>query len=115
LWLLEKRLQLVVSEELVLEYLGVFSDILGLNDTLVGQWRRRFEEDSRSTLVKLGRRYRASRDPDDNLLLATAASGRAAYLVTNDRDLLDLPVSFLRSLRFAVLTPAAFLRAVETQ
>jgi putative PIN family toxin of toxin-antitoxin system len=113
LWLLERRLQLVVSLDLIDEYLGVFQDVLGMDQELIGQWRRRFTADPRSTLVGLGRRYAASRDPDDNLLLATATSGRAAYLVTNDRDLLELPADFLRTLRYEVVTPLHFLRSIE--
>lgn len=42
LWLVEKRLQLIVSDKLVDEYLGVFRDVLGLEDTLVSEWDRRF-------------------------------------------------------------------------
>jgi len=64
----------------------------------------------RVTVVQLGRRYRESRDPDDNLLLATARAGKARYLITNDRDLLDLPEESRRSLPFGIGTPQGFLR-----
>ncbi len=114
LWLLERRLQLIVCRELVDEYLGVFSQILGLDDRLTGDWERRFIGDPRSTVVGLGRRYVASRDPDDNLLLATAAAGRAGYLVTNDRDLLDLPAELLPTLRFRIVTPREFLGTFDS-
>jgi putative PIN family toxin of toxin-antitoxin system len=109
LWLLEKRIQLVVSAGLIDEYLDVFQDVVGLDEELIGQWHKRFAADPRSTVVGLGRRYTASRDPDDNLLLAIAAAGRAAYLITNDRDLLDMPASFLRTLSYNVVTPRQFL------
>jgi putative PIN family toxin of toxin-antitoxin system len=113
LWLFEKRIQLIVSDELVVEYLGVFEELLGMKDELIEEWQRRFGSDSRSTVIRLGRRYTESRDADDNLLLATATAGRAAYLVTNDRDLLDLPASFRRTLRYGIVTPRQFLQAVE--
>jgi putative PIN family toxin of toxin-antitoxin system len=113
LWLLAKRLQLIVSADLIDEYLGVFRELLGMEEELIDQWRRRFTADGRSTVVALGRRYRESRDPDDNLLLATATAGRAAYLVANDRDLLELPDSFSRTLRFQIVTPRQFLQAIE--
>ena len=112
LWLLEKKIQLLVCRELIAEYLGVFQAVLGLNDELIDRWQRRFASDPRSTVVRLGRRYRASRDPDDNLLLATATAGRAAYLVTNDRDLLELPDGFQRTLKYQILTPRRFLESV---
>jgi putative PIN family toxin of toxin-antitoxin system len=112
LWLLEKKIQLLVCRELIAEYLGVFQAVLGLNDELIDRWQRRFASDPRSTVVRLGRRYRASRDPDDNLLLATATAGRAASLVTNDRDLLELPENFQRTLKYRILTPRRFLESV---
>jgi predicted nucleic acid-binding protein len=52
LWLMEKRLQLVVSHGLVEEYLGVFEDLLGMDSTLMDNWQRRFLADSRSSLVR---------------------------------------------------------------
>lgn len=112
LWLLEKRLQLIVSNELIDEYLEIFESILGMNEELIEDWRQRFASDPRSTLVGLGRRFTESRDPDDNLLLATATAGKAEYLVTNDHDLLDLPADFVKSLRFEIITPTVFLRAL---
>ena len=113
LWLVEKRLQLIVSNELVQEYLGIFADVLDMDEEALTAWQQRFVADSRSTLANLGRRYVESRDPDDNLLVATACAGRADYLVTNDRDLLELPEPFQRTLPFAIVTPQAFLAALE--
>jgi putative PIN family toxin of toxin-antitoxin system len=109
LWLLERRLQLVVSRELVEEYLGIFAEVLGMDAGLVEEWQQRFEQDTRVTVVQLGRRYTQSRDPDDNLLLATARAGKARYLITNDRDLLDLPEESRRSFPFAIRKPQEFL------
>jgi putative PIN family toxin of toxin-antitoxin system len=112
-WLLEKRLQLVVSRELVEEYLAIFAEVLGMDSGLIAQWRQRFEQDTRVTVVQLARRYTESRDPDDNLLLATARAGKARYLLTNDRDLLDLPEAARRSFPFEIQTPQQFLREWE--
>lgn len=113
LWLLEKRLQLVVSRELLEEYLEIFGAIVEMAPDVLSKWRQRFEKDRRSTVVSLGRRYTESRDPDDNLLLATARAGNAFYLITNDRDLLDLPVDFQRNLPFEIVSPRAFLAEFE--
>jgi predicted nucleic acid-binding protein len=46
-------------------------------------------------------------------MLATAGAGRAEYLVTNDRDLLDIPAAGRRKFKFAILTPAQFLAELE--
>jgi putative PIN family toxin of toxin-antitoxin system len=113
LWLLEKRLQLIVSELVVEEYLEIFDEVLGFEQDLLDEWEQRFLDDSRSTVVNLGRRYEYSRDPDDNLLLATAAAGRAEYLVSNDRDLLDIDPEEAAQLPFEIATPSAFLRQLE--
>lgn len=112
LWL-QKRLQLIVSNELVNEYLGVFAKVLELTPATIVRWESRFLSDPRSTLVNLGRRFRESRDPDDNMVLATADVGRVAFLMTNDRDLLDLPSDFKRSLKFRIATPAEFLEYIH--
>ena len=113
LWLIERKLQLVVCDELIDEYLEIFSEVLGMDDSTVRDWQVRFEADRRATLVGLGRRYTESRDPDDNLLLATATAGRAEFLITNDRDLLELPEEFRRRLPYNILTPQMFLRTWE--
>jgi uncharacterized protein len=47
-----------------------------------------------------------SRDPDDNLFVATAAAAQAAFVVTQDRDLLVLEKPF----GVAIVTPAEFLK-----
>ena len=54
-----------------------------------------------------------SRDPDDNLLLATAVAGKAKFLITHDRDLLDLPEAQRRKFKFEIVTPGDFLARLE--
>jgi putative PIN family toxin of toxin-antitoxin system len=109
LWLLERRLQLVVSRDLTAEYPAIFAEVLGMDSGLVAEWRHRFEQDLRVTVVMPDRRYAESRDPDDNLLLATARAGKARYLITNDRDLLEIPAETRRSFPFSIRTPGQFL------
>jgi predicted nucleic acid-binding protein len=52
---------------------------------------------------------RASRDPEDDKFLAAAVQAHARYIVTGDKDLLDLKVH--RGVR--VVKPAQFLRTIE--
>jgi putative PIN family toxin of toxin-antitoxin system len=113
LWLLEKRLQLIVTGEIIEEYLEIFRDVLKMDKETLEEWRNRFEEGSRCTVVRLGRRYTESRDPDDNIWLATAHAGHADYLVTNDRDLLDLPTDFQSRIPFVILPLSAFIQEFE--
>jgi putative PIN family toxin of toxin-antitoxin system len=115
LWLIERQLQLIVSAELIAEYLGIFADVLGMDTETVAEWRNRFEIDGRSSLVNLGRRYSASRDPDDNLLLATATAGDARFLITNDRDLLEVPDDVKQTLKYAIVKPQEFLKLWDAE
>jgi putative PIN family toxin of toxin-antitoxin system len=115
LWLVEKRLQLIVSAEVIAEYLEIFARVLGLDVEIIEQWRNRFHEDRRASFVRLGRRFQESRDPEDNFMLATALSGHADFLITNDKDLLDLPADFQKTLPFTICKPAAMLRALAKQ
>jgi putative PIN family toxin of toxin-antitoxin system len=50
-----------------------------------------------------------SRDPDDNIFVATAAAGQAAFLVTQDRDLLVLAKPF----GVAIVTPVELLKQLR--
>ena len=113
LWLLARQLQLIVSSEIITEYLDIFDRVLGLEFALVEKWRLRFEDDKRTTVVALTKRFHASRDPDDNLMLATAYAGKAEYLITNDNDLLDLPDDYQATLPFVVVRPLDFLNIWE--
>ena len=109
LWLVEKQLQLIVSHEIVAEYLEIFGEVLAMDADVVEEWHERFVLDPRATLVNLARRDDESRDPDDNVFLSTARAGKAKFLVTNDKDLLDISKSFQRTLPFVILTPSVFL------
>jgi predicted nucleic acid-binding protein len=50
-----------------------------------------------------------SRDPDDNLFVATAVASRAEFLVTQDRDLLVLEKPF----GVAIVTPVQLVRLLR--
>ena len=50
-----------------------------------------------------------SRDPDDNLFVATAAAVQASFLVTQDRDLLVLEKPF----GVAIVTPVELLKQLR--
>ena len=112
LWRTRRALQLVVSDETVTEYLEVLKRV-GIPEVRIRRLEERIRKRDTVTHVTLGARPTESRDPDDNLMLATAAVGRAEYLVTNDRDLLDIPADGMRKFKFAVVTPAQFLAALE--
>ncbi len=53
----------------------------------------------------------ASRDPEDDKFLGATMEARAAYVVTGDKDLLDL----LAYEGVRIITPAQFLKVLRTQ
>jgi putative PIN family toxin of toxin-antitoxin system len=87
------RYRLIVSPALVAEYLDVL-----LRPELLGRFATLANLDTASVFSLLARTDvvrpitvpAICRDPKDDMVLATAATGRAGYIVSEDRDLLDL-------------------------
>lgn len=111
LWL-QRRLQLAVSPEVVAEYKEVLAR-LGIAEKRVERFVQRLAERETVTHVNLGRRLHIGRDPSDEFILSTADAARVEYLVTLDKDLLELPWEERRRLRFQILTPSEFLKSIE--
>jgi putative PIN family toxin of toxin-antitoxin system len=114
LWRTRRTLQFVVSDEVVAEYLETLQR-LGVPDTRIKKLAERICNRQTVSHTNLGARSTESRDSDDNLMLATAAVGRAQYLVTNDRDLLDMPASAQKKFKFVIVTPGQLLARLEEQ
>jgi uncharacterized protein len=112
LWRDQRKLQLIVSREVVEEYLEVLARVR-VNRKWIDSFAERMRRRETVTYLSLGSRPTESRDPDDNLMLAAAVVGKAKYLVTNDRDLLDIPSSVRKKLRFSIVTPAQLLAELE--
>jgi putative PIN family toxin of toxin-antitoxin system len=103
-----------VSDEVIQEYLDVLSR-LGVPELLVKRLAERFARRKTVTHVSLGSRPKISRDPDDDIVIATARSGKARFLVTNDYDLLDTPTSEQTRLRLIIVTPADLLARIREE
>lgn len=85
--------QLLLSEPTLLELLEVLrrDELRRLFRTLVGRDPATVVQIALAAqTIELGDIPRVSRDPKDDKFLATARAGRAAYLVSEDGDLLDL-------------------------
>ena len=108
LWLVERKFKLALSSEIEAEYLRIFEELLGFDrDTLI-TWKRRFGNKRVTQAVGVGASS-LSRDPKDNVFIATATAAKEKFLVTNDRDLLDISEAKKRTLRFRIVTPTQFL------
>ncbi|MGB7922018.1 MAG: putative toxin-antitoxin system toxin component, PIN family [Pyrinomonadaceae bacterium] len=112
LWRTRRRLQLIVSDEVVTEYLEVLQR-LGVPQVRINRLEERIKSRQTVNHTKLGARPTESRDPDDNLILATAVAGKAEYVVTNDYDLLDISEPAKKKFKFSIVTPGQFLDRLE--
>jgi putative PIN family toxin of toxin-antitoxin system len=109
LWFIKGQIQLVVSSEIVEEYIVTLELVLGIADDILKGWQSRFFSHN-ADVVSPGKRYAFSRDSKDNVFLTIAAVGKADFLITNDRDLLDISAEDKRKLKFQIVTPAQFLK-----
>lgn len=112
LWRYERKLQLITSNEVVAEYFEILSR-LGAAENKVEAFREVLSRRQTVTHVNLGAQHSISRDPDDDVMLATAATGVAQFLITSDHDLLDIPPEQKRKFRFEIVTPGTFLARFE--
>lgn len=109
LWFIKSQVQLVISSEIVEEYIATMELILGIADDTLKKWQSRFSSHN-ADVFSPGKRYALSRDPKDNIFLTIAAVGKADFLITNDRDLLDISEANKRRLKFQIVTPGQFLK-----
>lgn len=112
LWLMRRRLQLIISRPILDEYLGTL-EMLGATPRNLTRIENYFSIAKTVSQINLGKRFYMSRDPDDNKFLDTAYAGKAKYLVTRDNDLLDIPKSDLRGLRFQIVSPLELLQQLD--
>ncbi|MBI4670725.1 MAG: putative toxin-antitoxin system toxin component, PIN family [Chloroflexi bacterium] len=110
LWL-RRDLQLAISPEIAQEYEEIL-DRLGVDPGLLNEFIRELPTRETVTWIYLGRRIKIERDPDDEIILSTADSAQAKYLVTLDKDLLELPWAERRRFKFEIVTPAQFLERI---
>jgi len=109
LWMVERRIRLAVSREILDEYLQIFAEVLGFNNEKLDKWRLRFGDKKSCKAVVPRTKPLISRDPNDNMFIATALSAKAKFLITNDLDLLEIDDSDKERLKFEIITPRGFL------
>jgi len=110
LWLIDRAFKLALSAGIRTEYLRIFDEVLGFDSDRKTRWERRFGDKRWIQDVRTVKERRISRDPDDNMFIAAAIAARTRFLVTNDRDLLDISDEDKRELKFQIVTPSQFLK-----
>lgn len=110
LWL-ARQIQLVVSLEVVAEYIEIL-ERKGHSPRHIEQFVERLETRSTVTRVNLGRRIRLARDSQDEHILATADAAQVKYLITLDKDLLEISPRARKRFTFEIVTPSKFLEYI---
>ena len=113
LWWLKNQIQLVTSHELVEEYLEIMERLMDADAGYLKLWESRFLT-HKSDVVSPGKRFRLSRDPDDNIFLDIAAGGETDYLIFKEPDLLDIRAEERPKYKFENVTPRKFLKRWES-
>lgn len=83
---------------------------MGFDDEILYGWQARFNNKRITETFNIDISLRISRDPNDDMFIAVAIAARAKFLITNDRDLLDISDADKRKLKFQIVTPAQFLK-----
>ena len=107
----ERRVFLFVTDEILAEYEAVIPETLAEEVPEVNPHPKLAWIKSKARLVgasPLGKRR--SRDAKDDIYLAAALGASAEYIVTYDKDLLDLD----RPFGIEMVRPAQFLRRIKT-
>jgi putative PIN family toxin of toxin-antitoxin system len=114
LWRDHRRIQLIISDDVLREYLEVL-ERLTIPPILIKRFEERLIRRNTVTHVSLGSRPKLSRDADDDVIIATARSGKAEFVVSNDRDLLEISTGEQARLRLRIVTPQAFVALMTAE
>lgn len=104
-------LQLFVSDEIVEEY-ETLARRARIAEPRIAKFMERLLARDSVTWIKLGRRFHLERDLKDEHVLAAADSGQVRFLITLDRDLLEISIQERRRFKFEIVTPAQFLERI---
>ena len=98
---------LLFSPETLAELIGKLKYKFGLPQDLVEEWQDIFTKKGVHVLPEY--KTEVCRDPEDNKFIDVALKGKAAYLVTGDKDLLVLK----KYKELKILNPKEFLKLVK--
>ncbi len=107
LWRLEGKFALILSPETLAQVIGKLKSKFNFPDNLLEEWENLLQENIIPVLPE--HKIKICRDPRDDIVIATAVSGKANYLVTGDKDLLILKKYF----GIKIITPTEFLNILQ--
>ena len=82
------HLQLIVSTEIVEEYLRVLQKSPLLTERGFQALQLWFSHQSKVTVIRPGTHFKVCRDENDDMFLDAAYAGKAKYIISWDKDLL---------------------------
>ena len=102
-------LQLIISPEIVAEYLRVLQKSPLLTERGFQVLRLWFSHKSKVTEVRPGTRFKVCRDENDDMFLDAAYAGKAKYIISWDKDLLT--IEEFKGIK--IVNPGEFLEIYE--
>ncbi|MBI4653523.1 MAG: putative toxin-antitoxin system toxin component, PIN family [Nitrospirae bacterium] len=113
------KFKVVISEQQIVEIYKVltrpkFSSKYGITEKEVRELVKNIKD--KAERVTLKGDIELCRDPDDDMLLETAICGKAKYLITGDRDIIDDKriLSFLSQHDVSVISLSKFLNLISS-
>lgn len=101
--MLEGKIQAFISPILIAEFFDVVNKKFNLSDEELTLTRSHIE--NKLIIVQPKRDIKIARDDDDNRVLEAALEGKCSYIITGDKDLLDLKI--YKNIK--IVTPDIFL------
>ncbi|MBI1927440.1 putative toxin-antitoxin system toxin component, PIN family [Candidatus Poribacteria bacterium] len=103
------HLQLIVSSVIVEEYFRVLRKSPLLTERGLHALQLWFSHKSKITVIRPGRHFKVCRDENDDMFLDAAYAGKAKYIISWDKDLLELEE--FRGIE--IVNPGQFLEIYE--
>lgn len=100
LWL-EGKIEIVITQEIFQEYLKIIQEI-DSNKKILQNWTLLISE--KSTIISDTVIVKLCRDPKDDQFINCALLGKVDYLISGDKDLLELKTNLIE-----IVNPKAFL------
>ncbi len=102
---IQDRFELLITKDILKEYESTLLRISkGKTEQLVSHWLILIAENSH--VIRIKRRFKLSKDPDDDKFIECAVAGNATYIVSGDAHLLDIGMV----MDIPIITPSEFIR-----
>jgi putative PIN family toxin of toxin-antitoxin system len=102
-WRIERKFKLIISPELLAELIEKLKHKFNFSEDLLFELTELLQQNTIKVFPE--QKLEVSRDPKDNIILETAQTGKADYIISGDNDLLVLD----KYDNIKIITPKKFL------